>query len=170
LECSVDDIVQEAKVSRQTFYRHFEGKLGIGLAYFEEINQDWAASWDGILDQDFSDRATVALWITKIFDEYKVNREIFQVFFEMSVVEPKFRDESKSLVPSAIERFGEKIPAFTAMRGKTKKARQLWIEAWLFLWHLREQSFFFAGGFMERDRDLVINSFTETFLRIVNSV
>jgi AcrR family transcriptional regulator len=32
---SVDDIAQEAGVSRQTFYRHFDGKLAIAMEYFD---------------------------------------------------------------------------------------------------------------------------------------
>src|SRR5579859_2183842 len=65
---TIDDIAQEAGVSRQTFYRHFDGKLAIAMEYFERQNDISLPLWLKIGDIDYADPATVIGWITELFD------------------------------------------------------------------------------------------------------
>jgi AcrR family transcriptional regulator len=161
---SVDDIAQEAGVSRQTFYRHFDGKLAIAMGYFERQNSISMPLWLKIGKQDYTDPAVVSAWIKTLFDYCGANRNSLRTFVEMGTVEPRFVNRAKELVPAIIDGLGETIPAFAAARGKTLVARRQWIDAWLFLYHLREQCSMNATGFMDKDRRIVIAAFTQGFL------
>jgi AcrR family transcriptional regulator len=165
---SVDDIAQEAGVSRQTFYRHYDGKLAIAMEYFERENDISLPLWLRIGDQDFTDPAVVIAWITMLFDYTEAKRHSQRTFVEMGTVEPKFIDRIKELIPSTIDQLGDKIPAFAAARGKGPTARRRWVNAWLFFYHLREQCSMNATGFMSTDRRHVIDAFTDGFLDLLN--
>ena len=71
-------------------------------------------------------------------------------------------------MPLIIEGLGATIPAFAAARGRTLAARRQWINAWLFLYHLREQCSMNATGFMSKDRSIVIDAFTDNFLELLD--
>jgi AcrR family transcriptional regulator len=165
---SVDDIAQEAGVSRQTFYRHYDGKLAIAMEYFERQNDISLPLWLRIGDQDFTDPVVVIAWITMLFDFNEAKRLSLRTFVEMGTVEPQFIDRVKELIPGIIQQLGDKIPAFAAARGKGPTARRRWVNAWLFFYHLREQCSMNATGFMATDRTHVIDAFTDGFLDLLN--
>src|SRR5215470_4443094 len=71
---SVDDIAQEAGVSRQTFYRHYDSKLAIAMEFFERQNDISMPLWLQIGDEDFADPAAVYRWITMLFDFNEARR------------------------------------------------------------------------------------------------
>jgi len=164
---SVDDIAQEAGVSRQTFYRHYDGKLAIAMEYFERENDVSLPLWLRIGEEDFADPEVVSAWITMLFDFNEAKRQSLRTFIEMGTVEPKFIDRVKELFPTIIERLGDKIPAFAAARGKGPTARRRWVNAWLFFYHLREQCSMNASGFMATDRRHVIDAFVDGFLDLL---
>jgi AcrR family transcriptional regulator len=163
---SVDDIAQEAGVSRQTFYRHFDGKLAIALDYFERQNDISLPLWLKIGDIDFTDRAVVTGWITELFDFNEARRLSLRTFVEMGITEPAFLDRIKALIQGIVDTLGDKIPALAAARGKEPAARRRWVDAWLFFYHLREQCSMNATGFLSADRAHVIDAFTEGFLAL----
>jgi AcrR family transcriptional regulator len=165
---SVDDIAQEAGVSRQTFYRHYDGKLAIAMEYFERENDVSLPLWLSIGELDYTDPAVVIGWITMLFDLTEAKRYSQRTFVEMGTVEPHFIDRVKELIPFTIDRLGDKIPAFAAARGKGPTARRRWVNAWLFFYHLREQCSMNATGFMSTDRRHVIDAFTDGFLDMLN--
>jgi AcrR family transcriptional regulator len=166
---SVDDIAQEAGVSRQTFYRHFDGKLAVAMEYFDRQNEVALPLWTRIAHEDFNDPKVVTAWITALFDHFEANRNTLRTFMEMGVVESQFLRRVKELVPEIIERLGEGIPGFAAARGTGPTARKRWMDAWLLLWQLREQCNLNATGFMTKDRSLVIEAITTAFLRIASA-
>jgi AcrR family transcriptional regulator len=165
---SVDDIAQEAGVSRQTFYRHYDGKLAIAMEYFERQNDVSMPLWLKIGDLDYTDPAVVIAWITELFDFNEARRLSLRTFVEMGTVEAEFVDRVKDLIPFIIDRLGDKMPAFAAARGKGPTARRRWVNAWLFFYHLREQCSMNASGFMSTDRTHVIDAFTDGFLDLLN--
>ena len=161
---TVDDIAQKAGVSRQTFYRHFDSKLAIAMEYFERQNAKSMPLWLRIGEQDYTSPVVVSRWITMLFDYCEEHRKSLRTFVEMGTVEPAFIERVKQLVPTIIDKLGDRIPAFAAARGRTLAARRQWIDAWLFFYHLREQCSMNATGFMDRDRPIVIAAFTQGFL------
>src|ERR1700722_19203118 len=64
---SVDDIAQEAGVSRQTFYRHYDGKLAIAMEYFERQNDISLPLWLEIGGLDYAEPAGVVGWVPRLF-------------------------------------------------------------------------------------------------------
>src|ERR1700756_3457450 len=56
---SVDDIAQEAGVSRQTFYRHYDSKLAIAMEFYERQIAISTPLWLKIGDLDYTDPAVV---------------------------------------------------------------------------------------------------------------
>jgi AcrR family transcriptional regulator len=165
---SVDDIAQEAGVSRQTFYRHYDGKLAIAMEYFERQNDVSLPLWLKIGDLDYTDPAVVIGWITELFDYSEARRLSLRTFVEMGISEAAFVDRVKELIPFIVARLGDRIPAFAAARGKGPTARRRWVNAWLFFYHLREQCSMNASGFMSTDRTHVIDAFTDGFLDLLN--
>jgi AcrR family transcriptional regulator len=161
---TVDDIAQEAGVSRQTFYRHFDGKVAIAMEYFERHNAKSMPLWLKIAEQDYTNPTVVSKWITMLFDYNEAHRQSLRAFVEMGTVEPAFVERFKRLVPTIIDQLGKKVPVFAAARGKTLAARRQWIDTWLFFYHLREQCSMNATGFMDKDRPIVIAAFTQGFL------
>lgn len=164
IEPTVDDIAQEAGVSRQTFYRHFDGKLAIAMDYFEHHNAVSTPLWLKIAEQDYTNPVIVSRWITMLFDHAEQHRRSMRAFVEMAAVEPAFIDRVKQLVPMIIDRLGDTIPVFAAARGRTLAARRQWIDSWLYFYHLREQCSMNATGFMDKDRPIIIAAFTQGFL------
>jgi AcrR family transcriptional regulator len=165
---SVDDIAREAGVSRQTLYRHYDGKLAIAMEFFERHNNISLPLWLKIGDIDYTDPAVIAAWITELFEFNAARRLSLRTFVEMGVAEPEFRERIKALIPSIVATLGDKIPALAAARGDGPVARRRWVDAWLFFYHLREQCSMNATGFMSTDRAHVIAAFTDGFLAIVN--
>ena len=163
---SVDDIAQEAAVSRQTFYRHYDGKLAIAMEYFERQNDISLPLWLRIGDLDYTDRTVVAGWITALFDFNEARRLSIRTFIEMGIVEPEFVERIKALILGVIDTLGDRIPALAAARGDGSAARRRWVDAWLFFYQLREQCSMNATGFMSTDRTHVIDAFTDSFLAL----
>ena len=163
---SVDDIAQEAGVSRQTFYRHYDGKLAIGMEYFERQNDISLPLWLKIGDLDYTDPAVVTAWITELFDFNEARRLSIRTFVEMGIVEAEFVDRIKAVILAIIHTLGDKIPALAAARGKDSASRRRWVDAWLFFYQLREQCSMNATGFMSTDRGHVIDAFTDGFLAL----
>jgi AcrR family transcriptional regulator len=165
---SVDDIAQEAGVSRQTFYRHYDGKLAIAMEYFERQNDVSLPLWLKIGELDYTDRAVVTDWITELFDFNEARRLSLRTFVEMGIAEPEFLDRIKVLIPAIVDRLGDTIPPLTATRGTDPAARRRWVNAWLFFYHLREQCSMNATGFMSTDRGHVIDAFADSFLALLS--
>jgi len=164
---SVDDIAQEAGVSRQTFYRHYDGKLAIAMEYFERQNDISLPLWLKIGGLDYSDPAVVTAWIAELFDFNATRRLSIRTFVEMGIVEPAFVDRIKAVILGIIETLGDRIPALAAARGEDPAARRRWVDAWLFFYQLREQCSMNATGFMSTDRDHVIDAFADSFLALI---
>jgi len=164
---SVDDIAQEAGVSRQTFYRHYDGKLAIAMEFFERHNDVSLPLWLKIGGLDYNDPAVAKAWITELFDFNAARNLSLRAFVEMGVAEPAFLDRIKALIPFIIDRLGEGIPALAATRGDDPAAQRRRVDAWLFFYHLREQCGMSATGFMPADRAYVIDAFTDGFLDLV---
>lgn len=164
---SVDDIAREAGVSRQTFYRHYDGKLAIAMEFFERHNDVSLPLWLKIGDLDYTDPAVVAAWIAELFDFNEAHRLSLRTFVEMGIMEPAFVDRIKAVIVFIIDRLCDRIPVFAGARGTGPVARRRWVNLWLFFYHLREQCSMNASGFMSTDREQVIEAFTDGFLDLL---
>ncbi len=136
---SVEDIAGEAGVSRMTFYRHFRGKADLAGTLF---SQNVAQSGPNLLRigaMDWTDRSVVTRWLSDLFAADRANRKLLRLFIQASAIEPEFTKQGHAQIAAWIEELGRSIPAF-ALDKENPDHRRRWLEAWLLLFELLDQS------------------------------
>lgn len=139
LSVSVEDIAAAAGVSRVTFYRHFGGKAELAVALFRQASAAAMPRFLAIRDQDFGERAAVRGWIAGLFAADRVNRRLLRVFMQAVAAEPGFTARAQELIGELIAELGRRIPAF-ALDPERPDQRRRWLEAWLLLYEILDQS------------------------------
>jgi len=91
IDCSVEDILQEAKISRGTFYTHFVSKKAIFGAITDEhirdrINQTGVSD---VGDAEYRDRVRVT--ITRFLDNYTDTYDFSEVIDQVASYDVEFR-------------------------------------------------------------------------------
>ena len=135
---SVEDLACVAGVSRMTFYRQFAGKAALAAELFEH---NWAQATPrltAIATADFYDRAVVRRWIADLFAADDASRRLLRVFLQASI-EGDFAETGHRRIETLIADLGRGIPAFAADRHDPAQRRR-WLEAWLLLYELLDQS------------------------------
>jgi AcrR family transcriptional regulator len=136
---SVEDIAAAAGVSRVTFYRHFSGKAELAVRLFRRASAAAMPRFVAIRAIDFRDRAAVHNWIVALFAADRVNRRLLRIFMQAVAVEPGFTAKAQELIAELIVELGEAIPAF-ALTPDRPAQRRRWLEAWLLLYEILDQS------------------------------
>ncbi len=73
---SVEEICENAEVSKMTFYRRFENKLDIAKAVLDELIQEGVKTHENIMSQDISFEQKINLSITqKIKNAHNISQE-----------------------------------------------------------------------------------------------
>ena len=163
---SVDDIAQAAGVSRQTFYRHFDSKLAIGIAFFQEQRATALPLWSAIDDAGARDPVRVRAWVESLLDHYYQRRRALRTLLEMSIVEPDFVSVARDLVPDHMAVLGTLIPVFRADGESAADSMRL-ADAWLTVYQITDQCSLFASGFAALGRDSMIQALSDVFLAFV---
>ena len=140
---SVEDIVKQAGVSRMTFYRHFNGKAALALDLFRHNVELGLPRFVSIAAADFGDRATVERWIGSLFDADRRSGQLLRVFIQANAGEPDFTNSAQQLIGNLISELGKAIPAFAIDR---ETERRRWLEAWLLIYEILDQSNHAARG------------------------
>ena len=140
---SVEDIATSAGVSRMTFYRHFSSKAALALDLFRRNVERALPRFVSIAAADFGDRATVEHWIATLFDADRRSGQLLRVFIQANAGEPDFTSSAQELIGSLIAELGKGIPAFAISR---ETHRRRWLEAWLLIYELLDQSNHAARG------------------------
>ena len=78
---SVSDIVEEAKVSRRAFYRHFETKDSLVCALFRQDSDQVAEQLRAVVEQAPSGVDAVDLWLVQFMDPFVNPRRVSRVRF-----------------------------------------------------------------------------------------
>jgi AcrR family transcriptional regulator len=139
LAVSVDDIASHAGVSRVTFYRHFSGKAALAIDLFRREAAAAMPRYLSILHDDWHDHGRVAAWLGRLFEADRVNRRLLRVFLQATIDEPGFVERAQELITDLIAGLGRAIPAF-AVDGADPVDRRRWLEAWLLLYEILDQS------------------------------
>ncbi|WP_380876335.1 hypothetical protein ACFB49_08220 [Sphingomonas sp. DBB INV C78] len=84
---SVDMIVEEAEVSRTSFYRHFDDKYAVAQALFSELIPEVQDRWRELLAIPRPGLADVVAWVTAYVDLLEVNRVLIGVLREVDAIE-----------------------------------------------------------------------------------
>jgi AcrR family transcriptional regulator len=167
LAVSVEDIATAAGVSRVTFYRHFNGKEALAVELFLSVAKAAMPRFLAIGQRDYRDRATVYAWIDAQFAADRENRALLSVFTQ-ATVDGEFVKRGHQYLADNIRALGEQIPAFS-LDPDNPKDRRRWIEAWLFIYELKDQSNHAALGSGVATDPLIIDIFTDRFLAFVNA-
>jgi AcrR family transcriptional regulator len=84
---SVEMIAEEAGFSRTTFYRHFDGKLPIALALFENLRPELHSRWGNILAQGRPSLETTRAWLVKYVETVEANKSLIRVLHQIEAIE-----------------------------------------------------------------------------------
>ena len=136
---SVEEITSAAGVSRMTFYRHFSGKPAIAAELFRRNAEAAMPHLLAIGLRDYRDRRVVAAWIGELFASDRARRQILRVFTQALADAPAFTRAAHDFMRAVIAGLGEMIPAF-AVDEADPADRRRWIEAWLVIYEILDQS------------------------------
>ena len=136
---SVEDIATAAGVSRMTFYRHFRGKANIATALFDRNVVEAGPDLLRVREIDWRSRGAVHGWLERLFATDHANRMLLRVFVEAAAVEPDFTRQAHAQIGAWIGEIGETIPAFALDPGVPSDRRR-WLEAWLLIYEILDQS------------------------------
>ena len=162
---SIDDIAGLAGVSRMTFYRHFRSRAAILTELFEHGVGAAMPQLLAIRDQDFADPTIVRSWIAGIFDAEWPHRRLLLAFTQAAKIDREIIEATQQLLRRFVSEMGKHIPAFAV--SETGDERRCWIEGWLILYEILDQSNR-ATLDMGIGRDpLVIDILTERFTGFV---
>lgn len=161
---SVEDIAARGGVSRMTFYRQFSGKADLAAALFEDSIVAAMPRLLSIRDADWRNRAAVGAWIAALFENDRAHRAMLRVFTQASVHEPTFLSAGHAFIERVMAELGRAIPVFAADRDSD---RRQWLEAWLLIYELFDQSNHAALSSGIATDPLVQDILADRFLRFV---
>lgn len=162
----VDDIASAAGLSRMTLYRHFGGKGELAAELFRCCAADAEPLLLGIGAMDYRDHGVVVAWITSLFELDRRNRQVLRVFIQ-ATVDNHFSAVAQRWIGHLIDALGMAIPAFSVSL-TVPEHRRSWLEAWLLLYEILDQSNHAALDSGVSGDPLVIDILAERFLRFVS--
>lgn len=165
---SVEDIASRAGVSRMTFYRHFRSKGDIASELYNRSVARYQPHLLRIRDADWRDRQVVLAWLRNLFETDRANRLLLRVFIQASAVDPEFTKQAQEHLGTLIKALGEVIPAF-ALRADHPEDRRRWLEAWLLLYEILDQSNHAALDSGVASDPLMLDILTDQFLAFVST-
>lgn len=165
---SIEDIASAADVSRMTVYRHFSGKAAIAGELFGRAADVTMPVYLCIADGDFHEFAAVRDWIVHLFATDRANRQLLRVFTQANADEATFTVRAQDFVADVVMGLGRVIPAFAIHRDRPEEQRR-WLEAWLLIYELLDQSNRAAWDRVAANEPLMIDILTTRFVDFVNA-
>lgn len=139
LSVSVEDIAAAAGVSRVTFYRHFASKTALAVEVFRQASAAAMPRFLSLAAVEVGEPEAVRRWIAELFAADRLNRRLLRVFTQAAGAEPDFTARAQELIGDIIAGLGQRIPAF-ALRPDAPAERRRWLEAWLLIYEILDQS------------------------------
>lgn len=113
LTATIEDIIRTAKVSRATFYDHFETKLSLAIAIYDSIASDWVQHFERLTDPDIGKPGVVEHWVSTLADLYVEHGFVTPLVEQLAISEPSFRARLARDRDAMIERLArEGVPGF----------------------------------------------------------
>jgi AcrR family transcriptional regulator len=164
---TVDDIVRDAQVSRTTFYRHFDSKLAIAEALFQQAMIPIGPIHDALACHPDPGEKEIALWINQLIDHLEAHKTLVQTMREVEAVEPQSDSAQEDTHKQLIQLFGKRIPAFRLASSDAAKNTEARTRAHLLL--LQFDQFFYAVAVRGSiDRAVGTRVMTNEFRRFVS--
>lgn len=136
---SVEDIASAAGVSRMTFYRHFSSKAAIAAALFKNNAEAATPGFLAIGGKDFTSRQVISDWLAELFEGDRRRSRLIRVFTQANVDDDGFTEQAHAFIRDLVTGLGRTIPAF-ALDADKPSDRRRWIEAWLLVYEILDQS------------------------------
>jgi AcrR family transcriptional regulator len=163
---TVDDIAGRAKVSRATFYRHFDNKTAVAIALFDEVAVFVDAANNRFAERQNIGKSHIVEWLNDILDVLSAHRTIVQTMREVDVIEPKFESVVDTTHDRLIARFAKHIPAFARASPIMPNNGEARVRAHLLL--LQFDQFCYAVAVRGHlDRALAVQVMAEQFCRFI---
>lgn len=126
---AVEDVIAEAKVSRTTFYRHFDSKFAI----FRELHQPFLEAlykvYDGLGDHADPTVEQASAWLKSFLDFYRSEQILVLAFGHIYAIEPDFYPIAERIIDTIFERLAARQPAFRKLSANDDAAMTAKIEA-----------------------------------------
>jgi len=130
---AVEDVIAEAKVSRTTFYRHFDSKFAI----FQELHKPFLEAlykiYDGLGDHADPTVEQARTWLESFLAFYRSERILVQAFAHIYAIEPDFYPIAARIIDTIFQRLAAKLPNFRKLLADDDLAMNAKIEAHLLL-------------------------------------
>jgi len=131
---TIDDITRAAGISRATFYMHFESKLALAFAIYDDISQDWQEHFDKLSEPGVTEAANLKPWIQRLAGIYVDHGYVTSLVSQLEIFEPAFRARLRTDRSGLIDYLGERgLRGFAKARGSNKSAQLRRAEATLLL-------------------------------------
>lgn len=165
---SVEEIASAAGVSRMTFYRHFSGKTALAIALFHDIVAESMPRFLAITGHAPLTRTIVRAWLADVFEGDRESGQLLRVFIQANAEGSGFTEAAQSLLGTLIVELGKSFPAF-ALDPSAPQDRKRWLEAWLLIYEILDQSNHAARGSGESMDPLIIDILADRFVGFVES-
>jgi AcrR family transcriptional regulator len=165
---TVDDIVGRAKISRATFYRHFDNKTAVAITLFDEVTVFINAAHEQFAERQVIGKAEIVTWLNQILDVLIAHRPIVQTMREVDVIEPQFDSVVDNSHDRLIMRLAKHIPAFARASPTVSGSSQARVRAHLLL--LQFDQFCYAVAVRATlDRTLAVEVMSEQFCQFIDA-
>lgn len=91
LEAKIDDIIKAARVSRATFYSHFNSKLDLAYAIYDEIAPQTATLFARLPSLVGKDAVAMRGWLLEFVGLYVGHRYVTPLIAQLQLFEDSFR-------------------------------------------------------------------------------
>ncbi|MDO6414560.1 TetR/AcrR family transcriptional regulator [Sphingomonas sp. BIUV-7] len=163
---SIEEIAAAADTSRMTVYRHFTGKAAIAGELFVRAAASTTPVYLRIADGDFRSYSAVRAWIVEIFATDRANRQLLRVFTQANAEHQEFTGHAQTFIADIVAGLGRSIPAFAIDRTRESQKRR-WLEAWLLIYELLDQSNRAAWDRLDANEPLMIDIIATRFVEFV---
>lgn len=121
---TIDDIIGAAKISRATFYDHFESKFALALTIYDGIKADWIGHFDRLAELDPAKDADLRQWVAALAQLYVDHGYVTPLVEQLAIFEQNFRlrlDHDRDALIDRLAQAG--LSGFAAATGADRVAR-----------------------------------------------
>lgn len=121
---TIDDIIRAAKISRATFYDHFESKFALAIAIYDGIATDWIGHFDRLAALDPAKGEQLSEWIAALAQLYVAHGYVTPLVEQLAIFEQNFRlrlDQDRDVLIDRLAAAG--LRGFSAAVGADGPAR-----------------------------------------------
>jgi AcrR family transcriptional regulator len=136
LFATTEEIIRAAGVSRATFYTHFETKLALAWAVFENASGEWLSHFDELADIDHQNIPALERWLARLVKLAASHGHISTLFRQLDIIEDEAQRRADEYRDILVERLGKRLKPFAVAAGNSPRAQRARIRAHHLLQHI----------------------------------